>query len=302
MSQGSTTAVDHASRRSPSATCALGIADRRARRAPAPPRRRSGVAREPQALEIFDGSDRPARVQRCRGRRRRNKADEPRGIRLSDLLRQNPAIALELTSARRDGTNGSSNTSISGSGPASCSAPSRRYRRVRSRAWSNSCAGCTAELHRGKNVDADAAVRLRFDGTRPRHEKFRVHAGYGGEGVMELERDLRRVGAREAQNGRTSQRPPRSRPESMRRPIVAFDRPIALPSRPFATKAIAAQFRRDGRSSSSDGPIDAGGNRRRDAVVRSRRCLRARRASVARSRDRTSSRTATSPDRPSVPP
>jgi len=62
-----------------------------------------------------------------------------------------------------------------------------------------------AKLHRRKELDANAPVGCRLNVACPRRQKFLMRRGYGGERVMQLERQLRRLGACQA-CGRRGQR------------------------------------------------------------------------------------------------
>ena len=202
--------------------------------------------------------------------------------------------AFELTSARRAGTNGSSNISIFGKsagrqarhGPGDIDdAVARLIEQLRRRA---------AKLHRGKNIDANAAARLRLDLARPRRQEFVVSARHRRRRMVQLERD-RRIGPAPG-----AKRPgPRATPAAEARKVRRATRIDKNPSRACARASAAAQLRRDGRSSSSVGRAmparRAAAPRHRSG--RGRRFRLCRRAIAARSRDRTASRTAGSRDR-----
>ena len=63
-----------------------------------------------------------------------------------------------------------------------------------------------AELHRREKLDADALVRLRLDLARPWRQEFLVPGRHRREIMMQLERRLRRIGARQPQHGGSGHR------------------------------------------------------------------------------------------------
>ena len=63
-----------------------------------------------------------------------------------------------------------------------------------------------AELHGRKHIDTKPPAGVRLDLARPRRQELLVHGRNSRERVMKLERYLRRIGARQPQNGRCRKR------------------------------------------------------------------------------------------------